>query len=103
MKATKSSGPAESIDRTLGHDEMSRVGLPKSAELVAFYGERAGLDVSQDPGYEAFAYGKNAVVAQRLNLRWTPIDSTDEQMPTASDGIRSHIALASGLFEQLPA
>ena len=39
----------------VGHDGMSRMGLPKRAELIARYGERAGLDVSQAHWYEAFA------------------------------------------------
>jgi aminoglycoside phosphotransferase (APT) family kinase protein len=87
----------------VGHDGMSRMGLPKRAELIARYGERAGLDVSQARWYEAFAYWKTAVVAQQLYFRWAQGDSTDERMATMGDGIGSLIAFASGLLEELNA
>ena len=85
----------------VGHDGMSRMGLPKRAELIARYGERARLDVSQAQWYEAFAYWKTAVVAQQLYFRWAQGDSTDERMATMADGIGSLIALASGRLDEL--
>ena len=85
----------------VGHDGMSRMGLPKRAELIARYGERAGLDVSQAHWYEAFAYRKTAVVAQQLYFRWAQGDSADERMAMTGDGLGVLITLASELLEEL--
>jgi aminoglycoside phosphotransferase (APT) family kinase protein len=87
----------------IGHDGMARMGLPKRAELIARYGERTGLDVSQAQWYEAFAYWKTAVVAQQLYFRWAHGDSTDERMATMGDGIGALVTFTTRLLDELGA
>jgi aminoglycoside phosphotransferase (APT) family kinase protein len=87
----------------IGHDGMARMGLPKRAELIARYGERTGLDVSQAQWYEAFAYWKTAVVAQQLYFRWAHGDSTDERMATMGDGIGALMTFTTRLLDELGA
>jgi aminoglycoside phosphotransferase (APT) family kinase protein len=79
----------------VSHDGMTAMGLPTRAEVVARYGERTGLDVSQAGWYDAFALWKTATVIQQLHHRWVVGDSTDERMETIADRLPDLLAAAN--------
>lgn len=79
--------PQDAEDQGRGHDGMQRMGLPTRTEVVARYGERTGLDVSNASWFEAFGLWKTATVLQQLHYRWKVGDSTDERMATKNEGI----------------
>ncbi len=85
----------------IGHPGMEQMGLPKRAELIAHYGERAGLDVSQAKWYWAFGLWKTAVVGQQLYYRWAQGDSSDDRMRTMGDGVPLLSATAARLLDEL--
>ncbi len=87
--------------RRVGHDGMRKMGLPPRADVVARYGERTGLDVSQASWYEAFAQWKTGVVVQQLHHRWKMGDSSNERHETIADSLPMLIRTASDLLDTL--
>ena len=85
----------------LSHDGMQRMGLPSRSELVARYGDRTGLDVSQVSWYDAFAQWKTATVIQQLHHRWLVGESTDPRMETVADRLPRLIDGAGALLDRL--
>jgi aminoglycoside phosphotransferase (APT) family kinase protein len=78
----------------VSHDGMTSMGLPSRSEVIARYGERTGLDVSQAGWYDAFALWKTATVIQQLHHRWVVGDSTDERMELIADRLPALLASA---------
>lgn len=78
--------PNDSVaEKRFNHPGMERMGLPSRAEIVARYGQRSGLDLSDIGWYEAFALWKTATVIQQLHHRWKVGDSSDPRMETVAE------------------
>lgn len=57
-------------------------GMPSRAELLAYYGEQTGIDISHFDFYSVYGYFRNAVILQQIYYRYYHGQTSDQRFAT---------------------